>query len=195
MCIRDRGRGGITLTGQLGDVMKESAHAAFGYIRSRAADFGINEEIFQTHELHIHVPAGATPKDGPSAGITLATAILSRLTGVAIRHDVAMTGEITLTGKVLPIGGLKEKSLAAMRAGIKTIIMPDWNAKDLVDIPDEYREKLNFVPVKTYEDVAKIAFVGDVFAKKNTNVDSIDKKVKKSSKRLINNDVAIKHAA
>lgn len=150
---------GITLTGQLGDVMKESAQAAFGYIRSNASKLGIDESVFDQFEVHIHLPAGAIPKDGPSAGITLATTIVSILTGTMISKDIAMTGEITLTGKVLPIGGLKEKALAAMRMGIETIIIPWKNQKDLVDIPDEYRKKLNFVPAKNIFDVLEVAIL------------------------------------
>lgn len=151
-----KGRG-ITLTGQLGDVMKESAQAAFGHIRSKAWEFGINEDHFNEKEIHIHLPAGAIPKDGPSAGITLATTIVSVLTNTAICKDIAMTGEITLTGKVLPVGGIKEKALAAMRMGIETIIIPWKNQKDLADIPEKYMKKLNFVPVKNFTDVLKIA--------------------------------------
>lgn len=152
-----RGKGSITLTGQMGDVMKESAVAAVGYIRSRATDFGIDETVFEKNDIHVHIPAGAIPKDGPSAGITMATAIVSKLTNVPVRKDIAMTGEITLTGKVLPIGGLKEKSLAAMRHGIKTIIIPHKNKKDLEDIPEEFRDKLTFVPVKTFDEVLAVA--------------------------------------
>lgn len=151
---------GLTLTGQLGDVMKESAHAAIGLIRSKAFEFGIDEDFFDKNEIHIHIPAGATPKDGPSAGITLATAIVSLLTDTPISKEVAMTGEITLTGKVLPIGGLKEKSLAAMRMNVKTVIMPWNNKKDLIDIPEEYRDKLSFMPVKSFDEVLEIALVG-----------------------------------
>jgi len=154
-----KGRG-LTLTGQLGDVMKESAQTAIGYIRSQASELYIDEEIFEKNEIHIHLPAGATPKDGPSAGITLATTLVSLLTGTPISRDVAMTGEITLTGKVLPIGGLKEKALAAMRMNIKTIIIPWKNKKDLEDIPEEYRAKLNFVAVKTIDEVLEVALVG-----------------------------------
>ncbi|PIK14536.1 endopeptidase La [Halobacteriovorax sp. JY17] len=151
---------GLTLTGQLGDVMKESAQTAIGYIRSRAAELGVNEQDFEENEIHIHLPAGATPKDGPSAGITLATTIVSLLTDTPISKEVAMTGEITLTGKVLPIGGLKEKALAAMRMNIKTIVIPWKNKKDLIDIPEEYRKKLNFIPVKTIDEVLEVALVG-----------------------------------
>ena len=151
---------GLTLTGQLGDVMKESGKTAIGYIRSRAKKLGINEDIFKDNEIHIHLPAGAIPKDGPSAGITLATAIISLVTGYKISSKVAMTGEMTLTGKVLPIGGLKEKALAAMRMDIKTVVIPWKNKKDLVDIPEEYREKINFIPVKSIEEVLDVALVG-----------------------------------
>lgn len=154
-----KGRG-LTLTGQLGDVMKESAQTAIGFIRSQAPSLHIDEEIFEKNEIHIHLPAGATPKDGPSAGITLATTLVSLLTNTPISRDVAMTGEITLTGKVLPIGGLKEKALAAMRMNIKTIIIPWKNKKDLEDIPEEYRAKLTFIPVKTIDEVLEVALVG-----------------------------------
>lgn len=167
---------GLTLTGQLGDVMKESAQTAIGLIRSRAEDLGIESDVFEKNEIHIHLPAGAIPKDGPSAGITMATTIISLLTDYKISKDVAMTGEVTLTGKVLPIGGLKEKSLAAMRKNIKTIVIPWKNKKDLEDIPEEYRKKLNFVPVKTIDEVLEIALIGwkkkakKTTAKKKTSV-------------------------
>ena len=154
-----KGRG-LTLTGQLGDVMKESAQTAIGYIRSMSEELHINDEVFEKNEIHIHLPAGATPKDGPSAGITLATTLVSLLTDTPVSRDVAMTGEITLTGKVLPIGGLKEKALAAMRMNIKTIIIPWKNKKDLEEIPEEYRAKLNFVPVKSIDEVLEVALVG-----------------------------------
>ena len=152
-----RGKGGMLLTGQLGDVMKESGQAAMGLIRWRAADFGINSDVLSETDIHIHFPQGAVPKDGPSAGITMATAMISRLTGIPVRKDVAMTGEITLTGRVLPIGGLKEKALAAMRHGIKTIIIPEKNRKDLEEIPEEYRKVLQFVPVKSIDEVLEVA--------------------------------------
>lgn len=153
-----KGRG-ITLTGQLGDVMKESAHAALGFIRSHASELGIDEKFFEENEIHIHLPAGAIPKDGPSAGITLATVITSLITKSYISKDIAMTGEITLTGKVLPVGGIKEKALAAMRAGIETIIIPWKNQKDLLEIPAQYRKKINFIPVKNIQEVLSIALV------------------------------------
>lgn len=153
-----KGRG-ITLTGQLGDVMKESAHAALGFVRSHAAELGIDDKFFEENEIHIHLPAGAIPKDGPSAGITLATVITSLVTRTYVSKDIAMTGEITLTGKVLPVGGIKEKALAAMRAGIETIIIPWKNQKDLLEIPAQYRKKINFIPVKNIQEVLSIALV------------------------------------
>lgn len=155
--------GGLILTGSLGDVMKESAHAALSFARSHAASFGIDEKVFSRYEIHVHVPQGATPKDGPSAGITLATSIISLLTGNPIRKDVAMTGEITLRGKVLPIGGLKEKTLAALRHGVKTIIVPFRNHKDLDDVPKELRKKCKFHLAKDLNDVLKHALVNDPY--------------------------------
>lgn len=151
------GKGGLALTGQLGDVMKESAQAALAYVRSHGNEFVINPEWFQENEIHIHVPAGAVPKDGPSAGCAMATALVSVLTRVAVKKDVAMTGEISLRGKVLPIGGLKEKILAAVRAGIKTVIIPEQNKKDLEDIPKEMQKKLRIVPVREIDEVLKLA--------------------------------------
>jgi ATP-dependent Lon protease len=154
------GKGGLTLTGHLGDVMKESVQAALSYIRSKAKDLNLAEDFFQNVEIHVHVPAGAIPKDGPSAGITMATALVSALSKLPVRKDVAMTGEITLRGKVLPIGGLKEKILAAIRAGVKTVIIPDQNKKDLVDIPKHILKKVEIIPVKEVDEVLKIALVG-----------------------------------
>ncbi len=154
------GKGEIKLTGQLGDVMKESALAALSYIRSHADKFEIDSEKFGKTDLHIHVPEGATPKDGPSAGITIATAILSALTGRKVRGDIAMTGEITLRGKVLPIGGLKEKSLAARRLGIKTVIIPEGNRRDLAELPKAVQKEITFLPVKEVCEVFDIAIEG-----------------------------------
>lgn len=173
---------GITLTGKLGDTMKESAQAAMGYIRANAVSLGIDEDFFNQYEIHVHLPAGAIPKDGPSAGITLATAIVSLLTKTHISKDIAMTGEITLTGRVLPVGGIKEKSLAAMRMGISNIIIPWGNIKDLSEIPDEYKKKINFIPVKNIRDVLEIALVdwdGPVEADKVGNLEVIKKRKKK----------------
>jgi len=147
------GRGGVTLTGQIGDVMKESVQAALSLVRSRATQLGINPALFQENDIHVHVPAGAVPKDGPSAGIAMFTAIASLFLDKPVRSDVAMTGEVTLRGLVLPIGGLKEKSLAALRAGIKRVLIPELNRKDLPDIPEEVREAIEFVPVSTVDQV------------------------------------------
>ena len=154
-----KGRGNLTLTGQLGDVMKESAQAAVSYARAHAKTLGIEEDFYQKLDIHIHVPSGAIPKDGPSAGITMATALISALTKRPVNRDVAMTGEITLRGRVLPIGGLKEKSLAAFRAGVKTVILPDRNEKDMDDIPKALRRKLHWVLVKNMSDVLKNALL------------------------------------
>lgn len=155
------GKGNLMLTGQLGDVMKESGQAAMSYFRSRAARFGMKEKFYFSKDIHIHVPAGAIPKDGPSAGVTMATALVSCLTGIPVRADVAMTGEITLRGRVLPIGGLREKSLAALRARIHTVIAPEENAKDLDEIPKHIRRRIDFKFVKHMDDVLKIALKKD----------------------------------
>ncbi|MDQ3087915.1 MAG: endopeptidase La, partial [Acidobacteriota bacterium] len=152
-----KGRGAVKLTGKLGEVMQESAYAALTCIRTRADKLGIDEKDFHKKDLHIHVPEGAIPKDGPSAGITLATAMVSALTGKPARHDVAMTGEITLRGKVLPIGGVKEKMLAAHRFGLKTIILSKDNEKDLADVPEEVREDLTIHTVDTIDEVLNLA--------------------------------------
>ncbi|XCN71929.1 MAG: endopeptidase La [Candidatus Electrothrix aestuarii] len=154
------GKGKLILTGQLGDVMKESAQAALTYCRSRSEALGVKNEYFDTIDIHVHVPAGAIPKDGPSAGITMTTALCSAITGQMVKKGVAMTGEVTLRGRVLPIGGLKEKALAALRAGIKKIIIPFDNEKDLVEIPDEMRKKLSFFPVTHMDEVVDIALGG-----------------------------------
>jgi ATP-dependent Lon protease len=156
-----KGKGGLTLTGQLGDVMKESAQAALSYIRSRAKGLGIKDDLFSRTDLHIHVPAGAIPKDGPSAGITMATAIASALTGKPVNKSVAMTGEVTLRGRVLPIGGLKEKTLAAKRMGINRVVLPSRNKKDIEDIPKYIRKDMEFILVDTMDDVLKVALKTD----------------------------------
>ena len=153
------GRRELMLTGMLGDVMKESAQAALSYVRSHAEELGIDHQLFSRSDIHLHVPAGAIPKDGPSAGITMATALASLMTGRLVRSDVAMTGEITLTGRVLPVGGIKEKVLAARRAGIKTVILPADNRKDVEeDVPEDIRKEMQFVFVENISDVFKFAF-------------------------------------
>jgi len=152
-----KGKGKLTLTGKLGDVMQESARAAVSYLRSRAELLGVDPEFNESIDIHIHVPEGAIPKDGPSAGITMATAIASLLSGVPVRGDVAMTGEITLRGKVLPVGGIKDKVLAAYRAGIRTIVLSAENDKDLDDLPEEIRSEMEFHLVHTMDEVIKIA--------------------------------------
>jgi ATP-dependent Lon protease len=153
------GKGRMTVTGNLKDVMKESISAAASYVRSRAVDFGIEPTSFDKRDVHVHVPEGATPKDGPSAGVAMATVIVSMLTGIPVRHDVAMTGEVTLRGRVLPIGGLKEKLLAALRGGIKKVLIPEDNAKDLVDLPNSVKSGLEIVPVTRMEEVLAHALV------------------------------------
>ncbi len=152
------GKGKMTVTGNLRDVMKELIQAANAYVRSRAVDFGIEPPLFEKRDIHVHVPEGATPKDGPSAGVAMVTAIVSLMTGIPVKREVAMTGEITLRGRVLPIGGLKEKLLAALRAGIKTVVIPDENAKDLTEIPNELKNVLDIRTVSRMEEVLKIAF-------------------------------------
>ena len=152
-----KGKGGLTLTGQLGDVMKESAKIALTYVRAHGSDLGIGDDAFEEREFHVHVPAGAIPKDGPSAGVTMTTALASLLTGRPVRHTVGMTGEVTLQGRVLPIGGLKQKVLAAHAAGLTTVILPERNRADLDDVPEDVRDAMTFHPVMTIEEVLDIA--------------------------------------
>ncbi len=173
------GKGKINLTGKLGDVMKESIHAALSVVRSRSSKFNIPVDFYEKNDFHIHLPEAATPKDGPSAGIGMTTAIISSLTSIPVRSDVAMTGEITLRGEVLPIGGLKEKLLAAHRGGIKKVIIPNLNSKDLIDISNEVLAKVEIIPVKTIDEVLKIALTkdptSDNFLKKNATNKSLNK--------------------
>ena len=154
----------MTVTGKLGDVMQESVQAANAYVRSRAAAFGIKPTMFEKRDIHVHVPEGATPKDGPSAGVGMITSIVSALTGIAVRKEVAMTGEISLRGRVMPIGGLKEKLLAALRGGLKTVLIPKENERDLPEIPDNVKKGLEIVPVSTVDEVLARALVKPLVA-------------------------------
>jgi ATP-dependent Lon protease len=181
------GKGKLIHTGQLGDVMQESIQAAMTIVRGRAASLGIEEEFYQSNDIHIHVPEGATPKDGPSAGVGMCTALVSALTQIPVKATVAMTGEITLRGEVLPIGGLKEKLLAAHRGGIKTVIIPEENRRDLTDIPSNIQEQMDIIPVQWIDDVLKIALQHmpvALPAKAGEKVAAVDKeKAAKSAKK------------
>jgi ATP-dependent Lon protease len=156
--LKYKGKGGLVLTGQLGDVMKESAHAAMTYARAHTEELGIPQDFFDHWDIHIHLPAGAIPKDGPSAGVTLSTALLSLMTDTPVRHDIAMTGEVTLQGRVLPVGGIREKCLAALSQGITDIVIPLANKKDLADIPQEFKDKMNFIAVENLDEVFAVVF-------------------------------------
>ena len=184
------GKGRLELTGKLGDVMKESMKAAKSFVRSKCLDFGIIPPTFDKKDIHIHVPEGATPKDGPSAGIGMVTSIVSALTGVSIKKDVAMTGEVTLRGRVLPIGGLKEKLLAALRGGIKTAIIPDENEKDLKDIPQNVKDGLKIITVKNVEEVLKIALTKEL---KPVEWSEIDASLSTSQESTTNADTTPTH--
>jgi len=153
------GTGKLELTGNLGDVMQESCKAALSCLRSRAQELGLPADFHKTRDIHVHFPEGAVPKDGPSAGVTIATALLSALTGRCVRHDVAMTGEVTLRGRVMPIGGLREKTMAALRAGIHTVILPKENERDLDEIDQSVRARLRFIPAETVDTVFAAALV------------------------------------
>jgi ATP-dependent Lon protease len=158
-----RGKGGIMLTGSLGDVMKESCHASISWIRAHAKELGIDTEWFSKNEIHVHFPSGAVPKDGPSAGVTITTAIVSLITGIPVKRDIAMTGEISLRGRVLPIGGVKEKTLAALRHGCTTVILPHKNMKDLMELQDEVKEKLIFISAQEVTEVLSAALTKSPF--------------------------------
>jgi ATP-dependent Lon protease len=158
--VKMPGKGRMSITGNLKEVMKESISAANSYVRARATHFGIKPTLFDKTDVHVHVPEGATPKDGPSAGVAMAVAMISVLTGVPIRKEVAMTGEITLRGRVLAIGGLKEKLLAALRSGVKTVLIPAENEKDLADVPENVRNALKIIPVSTVDEVLAQALAG-----------------------------------
>ena len=159
VAVIPNGTGKIEITGSLGDVMKESAQLAVTYARVHAEEYGIAPDRFKNTDLHIHAPEGAVPKDGPSAGVTLTTALVSALSGIPVRHDLAMTGEITLHGNVLPIGGLKEKSMAAFREGISTVLIPKENVTDLYEVDAEVKEKIHFIPVERLSQVLKHALI------------------------------------
>ena len=175
------GKGKMQITGKLGEVMQESVKAAKSYVRSKSLEFGIIPPFFEKKDFHIHVPEGATPKDGPSAGIAIVTSIISSITGVAVNKDVAMTGEVTLRGNVLQIGGLKEKLLAAHRAGIKKVLIPIDNKKDLIEIPETIKKTMEIVPVKTVEEVLKHSLVKDLKPVEWAEIDALSNKNKEKS--------------
>jgi ATP-dependent Lon protease len=182
------GSGKQQFTGKLGEVMQESIQAAMSVVRSRAKSLGINDEFYQKKDIHVHVPEGATPKDGPSAGVGMCTAIVSGLTGIPVRADVAMTGEITLRGEVLPIGGLKEKLLAAHRGGIKTVVIPEENTKDLADMPDVIKKGLDIRPVKWIDQVLEIALEKSPTPVKKSKPEKGDKRKTSSSRSAKKSD-------
>ena len=170
------GKGDLKLTGSLGDVMKESALAAFSLVKGKSGELGIDPVLFTNHDFHIHVPDGATPKDGPSAGVTLTTALVSLLTNTPVRPDIAMTGEITLRGRVTAIGGVKEKTIGAMRSGIRNIILPLDNKKDVDDIPEEVREKVTFHFVSTVREVLDLVLEKKTASARKTGKRTVKKK-------------------
>ena len=173
------GKGRMQITGKLGDVMQESVKAAKSYVRSKSLDFGIIPPTFEKKDFHIHVPEGATPKDGPSAGIAMVTSIVSSIKKIPVRRDLAMTGEVTITGQVLPIGGLKEKLLAAHRAGIKEVLIPKENEKDLADIPKKVKEDIKITSVELVDDVLKIALTKELKRVEWVEVEKISSEKKK----------------
>ena len=167
------GKGRMQITGKLGDVMQESVKAAKSYVRSKSLEYGIIPPIFEKKDFHIHVPEGATPKDGPSAGIAMVTSIVSSITKIPVNKEIAMTGEVTLTGQVLPIGGLKEKLLAAHRAGIKQVVIPKDNEKDLVDIPQKVKDDIKITPVEVVDEVLKLALTKEFKKVEWTEIDNV----------------------
>jgi ATP-dependent Lon protease len=175
------GKGKMQITGKLGEVMQESVKAAKSFIRSKSLDYGIIPPIFDKNDFHIHVPEGATPKDGPSAGIAMVTSIVSAITEIPVNKNVAMTGEVTLRGIVLPIGGLKEKLLAAHRAGIKTVLIPNENKKDLTEIPEVIKSSIKIIPVKNVDEVLKIALTKELKRVEWVEVEQIADKTSKST--------------
>lgn len=176
--LKMKGKGGLTLTGQLGDVMKESAHAAMSYAKAHMEELGIADDFFDKYDIHVHLPAGAIPKDGPSAGIALTSALVSLMTETPVRHDVAMTGEVTLQGRVLPVGGVREKCLAALNQGISTVVIPMANQKDLADIPKVFKDKMNFILVENLDEVFAVVFDRNAKPAKKKTADKLGKKPK-----------------
>ena len=174
------GKGKMQITGKLGDVMQESVKAAKSYVRSKSLEYGIIPPVFEKNDFHIHVPEGATPKDGPSAGIAMVTSIVSSITKIPVNREIAMTGEVTLTGQVLGIGGLKEKLLAAHRAGIKQVIIPKDNEKDLVDIPQKVKEDIKITPVEIVDEVLKISLTKELKKTEWIEIDQISEHKDKS---------------
>ncbi len=187
------GKGKVTSTGKLGDVMRESVQAAESYVKSRAVEFGVKPTVFGKRDIHVHIPEGATPKDGPSAGVAMATSIISVLTGIPISKSIAMTGEITLRGRVLPIGGLKEKLLAALRGGVQTVLIPRENEKDLAEIPDNVKKNLNIISVETVDEVVKHALVKPIVAIEWDEDEEVEKSVSGSSDEKADADGVVTH--
>ena len=179
------GKGRMQITGKLGDVMQESVKAAKSYVRSKSLEYGIIPPIFEKKDFHIHVPEGATPKDGPSAGIAMVTSIVSSITKIPVNKEIAMTGEVTLTGQVLPIGGLKEKLLAAHRAGIKQVVIPKDNEKDLVDIPQKVKDDIKITPVEVVDEVLKLALTKEFKKVEWVEVENITKSKEDKSQASI----------
>ena len=182
------GKGRMQITGKLGDVMQESVKAAKSFVRSKSLEYGIIPPLFEKKDFHIHVPEGATPKDGPSAGIAMVTSIVSSITNIPINREIAMTGEVTITGQVLPIGGLKEKLLAAHRAGIKHVLIPNDNEKDLVDIPEKVKNDIKITPIKHVDEVLKIALTKELNRVDWVEVQDIEKsKKEEDSEKFLTN--------